>query len=360
MPLATPPLYAATPRVSVDGSADPALGARVLSASVEEGTEGLRRCELVLGNWGEAGDGPGFVLSDRRTVDFGRTVELTVGAGDRRGVIFTGAVTGIEEQYPAGRVPQLAVLAEDGLQDLRMTRRTRTFEDVTDEDVVRQVAADHGLRADVDLDAVHHRALAQLGESDLAFVGARARAVDAEVWLTPGELHVQARSRRDAGEVTVTYGADLFELRVLADLVHQRTGIAVTGWDVAAKEPLAHEAGATAIAAELAGGESGPATLQRAFGARVDRAVDEVPHNSEEARAVAEAWARRLARRFVTGSGTAEGDARIAVGARLVLAGVSPAFAGGYDVTEVRHAYDTVTGFRTTFHVERPGLGGGS
>jgi hypothetical protein len=360
MALPTPSLYAAPPSVSVDGNVEPSLGAGVLSASVEEDVAGMRRCELVLGNWGEAGQGLGFVHSDRRLVDFGRAVALVVGEGDRRGEVFSGAVTGIEEHYPAGRVPELVVLAEDGLQDLRMTRRTRTFEDVSDEDVIRQVASDHGLRAEVDIDTTSYRALAQLNESDLSFVRARARAVDAEVWLAAGVLHVQARSRRDAGAVTLTYGADLRELSVLADLSHQRTGIGVTGWDVGAKEPLEHEAAEAAVQAELDGGTGGAAALAQAFGDRVDRIVGAVPLSSDEARAVAEASFRRVARRFVTGAGTAEGDARITVGAHVDLAGVSPAFAGRYFVTEVRHAYDGRDGFRTSFRIERPGLRGGS
>ncbi|RZL85261.1 MAG: hypothetical protein EOP32_00350 [Rhodococcus sp. (in: high G+C Gram-positive bacteria)] len=358
MPLPTPTLYAATPSVSLDGNVEPSLGAGVLSASVEEDVEGMRRCEIVLGNWGEAGPGLGFVLSDRRLVDFGRTIALTIGEGDRRGEIFTGAVTGIEEHYPLGRVPELVVLAEDRLQDLRMIRRTRTFEDVSDDDVIRQIAADHGLQADVDIDTTQYRALAQLNESDLSFVRARARAVDAEVWLAGGVLHVQARSRRDAGAVTLTYGADLRELSVLADLSHQRTGVGVTGWDVGAKEPLAHEATESAIQAELDGLTGGAATLARAFGSRVDRIVGAVPLSSAEARAVAETRFRRAARRFVSGTGTAEGDARIIVGSHVDLAGISRAFSGRYFVTEIRHAYDGATGFRTTFRIQRPGLGG--
>src|SRR5687767_7381219 len=111
MPIPTPSLYAAIPALSLDGSAEPSLATSVLSATVEESVEGMRRCEIVFGNWGETGQGLGFVLSDRRLVDFGRTVGLVVGEGDRRGEIFSGAITGIEEQYPQGRVPQLVVLA---------------------------------------------------------------------------------------------------------------------------------------------------------------------------------------------------------------------------------------------------------
>jgi uncharacterized protein len=357
MPLPTPALYAATPTLLVDGTADPALGARVLTATVEEDTDGLRRCELVLGNWGETGDGLGHVLSDRRTVDFGTALEIAIGEGDRRGTVFAGAVTGLEEQYPAGGSPRLAVLAEDQLQNLRMTRRTRTFEDVTDADVVRQVAGEHGLRAEVDLDEVRYRVLGQLAVSDLAFLRDRVRAVGGELWVAGGALHAQARARREAGELTLTLGADLRELRVLADLAHQRTAVVVSGWDVLGKDTIEHRAGEEAVSVELDGGTSGPATLSQAFGERVEQVVDAVPLGTAEARTLAEAHQRRRSRRFLTGSAVAEGDARIDVGSRVRLAGVADPVAGAYTVTAVRHTFDGAAGFVTFFGVERPGLG---
>ncbi|MGE0796580.1 MAG: phage late control D family protein [Acidimicrobiia bacterium] len=340
----------------LDGTPAPGLTTAVLGASDEETSDGMARCELVLGNWGLVGQGLGFVLSDRSLADFGRALALDMGEGNRRGRVFAGAITGLEEHSPPARAPQLVVLAEDRLQALRMTRRTRTFDDVTDADVARRVATEHGLRCEADVDGPRHRALAQLNQSDLAFLRERARAVDAQLWLAGDTLHLQARARRDAGAVTLTYGADLREFSVLADLAHQRTAIGVTGWDVAAKAALEQEAAEAALGRELAGGTGGATVLQRAFGARVERVVHRVPIGADEARALAEAHFRCTARRFVTGTGTAEGDARITVGAHVDLAGLSPGFAGRYYVTEVRHHYDLTGGYRTTFGVERPFL----
>jgi len=62
-------------------------------------------------------------------------------------------------------------------------------------------------------------------------------------------------------------------------------------------------------------------------------------------------------RRFVTGTGVADGDARIRVGSVVKLEGLGNLFNGNYYVTRVRHSYDGTYGFRTTFDVERPGSG---
>src|SRR5260370_28473293 len=58
---------------------------------------------------------------------------------------YTTLFRSIEAEYPQGGGAQVLVLAEDLLQDLRMTRRTRSFEDMSDEDVIRQIAQEHSL-----------------------------------------------------------------------------------------------------------------------------------------------------------------------------------------------------------------------
>ena len=63
------------------------------------------------------------------------------------------------------------------------------------------------------------------------------------------------------------------------------------------------------------------------------------------------------ARRFATGAGICDGDARIRVGSVLNLSGLGRLFNGKYYVARVRHSYDSVYGFRSAFDVERPGLG---
>jgi len=64
-----------------------------------------------------------------------------------------------------------------------MTRRTRSFADASDADVMRTVAQDHSLTPDIDVSGPTHKVLTQVNQSDLAFLRERARAVDAEVWV---------------------------------------------------------------------------------------------------------------------------------------------------------------------------------
>jgi Bacteriophage probable baseplate hub protein len=350
--------YASRPILRVGGEDRPELGeSQLLSLLVEETTLGLFRCEARLVNWGPHDDGVGFLYFGGDIFDFGKDLEVTLGAPGESRRVFAGRITGLEAQYPPERVPELTVLAEDRFQDLRMERRTRTFADVTDADVVRRIAGAHGLTADVDVDGPSHRVLAQLNQSDLAFLRERAAAVDAELWIEGRTLHAQARARRAPGAVSLTYGKNLLEFSVLADLAHQRSAVQVTGWDVGGKRAIEVEAGESAIGAELAGGRSGGAVLARALSARTERVATAMPLSSAEARALAEARYRARARGFLRATGVADGDAQIRVGATVDLGGLGTLFDGKYYVTVARHTFDLRHGYRTTFDAERAGIG---
>ena len=352
-----PQIYPARPKFFIEGTSKPELSDGLQSMSVEENAAGLYHCEATFTNWGPKDGSVGFLYFDRQVLEFGKKLRIEAGGGVGAGQIFEGRVTAIEGRFLRERPHEMLVLAEDRLQELRMTRRTRTFEDVSDADVFQQVASQHGLRADVDVSGPTHKVLAQLNQSDLAFLRERARAVDADVWVAGDALHAKARARRSEGNVSATLGRGLLECSITADLAGQVSGFAVGGWDVAGKEALKYRATDAALGGELNGDDGGSKVLGAALGTRDQQVVHLVPFTSSEAQALAEAHYRRAARRFVTATGIAEGDARLRVGATLELKGVGPLFEGKYYVTRARHSFDARGGFRTQFTAERPGIG---
>lgn len=353
----TLPLYSARPRLAIEGRDEEQIGEGILSLSVHETDEGLYRCEICMGNWGANSEPVGYLYFDRQKFDFGKRITVNIGNGDGAASIFEGKITGIEGRFPQERPPEILILAEDRLQDLRMVRRTRTFEDVTVDDVIRRISSMHGLQTSIDLDSPRYRVLAQLNQSDLAFLRERVRAIDAELWVEGGTIHAQARSRRKTAELTLTYGQRLQEFSALADLAHQRTHIVVGGWDVDAKTAIDYEVDTSVIQPELNGGTGGGTILNERFGRRCDSIVHFAPANNDEARTVAQALYRKMARRFVTGRGVAEGDGRIRAGSHLTIQALGSLFNGRYYVNEAHHTFSLSEGYRTNFSVERPWVG---
>jgi uncharacterized protein len=347
-------LATARPVVQVADSDNNDLTAGLLSLVIVEAANGLYRCEAVFGNWGSAQGSTGFLYFDRRTLDFGQALRIKTG-GD---TLFDGRITAIEARFPEGAPPQIGVLAEDRLQDLRMTRRTRSFADMSDQDVFRQIASDHGLTPSIDVDTTQHKALAQVNQSDLAFLRERAFRTDAKVWVEGATLHaIRGAGGTGAQPLELTMGGRLREFMVTADLAHQRTAVTAGGWDVSGKSALSSEAGASAISSELDGGDSGASILSAKIGDRKEALAHGVPHTSAEADAQAQAWFRTISRRFVVGRGLAETDPKLRVGERVELKGLGPLFNGKYHLASVRHLFDAADGLRTEFTAERPSLG---
>ena len=346
-------LASARPGFAVAGNDESRLDAALIRLVVGAATDGVGHCEAEFSNWGEHQGATGFVWFDRDLLEFGKDFLVRIGSA----TVFDGRIMALEGRFPESSPPTFVVRAEDRLQDLRMTRRTRVFESVSDGDAMSQLANDHGLQTSVNLSGPTHGVLAQVNQSDLAFLRARALAADADVWLEGKTLHAAARASRDDSQLELVHGARLRRFSVAADLAHQRTAVVCGGWDVASKEAVASEATASAISSEASDGTSGPDVLQQALGERKDTIAHTVPFDDGAGRGLAEAHLRALARRFVRGRGVADADARIRVGKRVTLNGLGPLFAGKYDVVEVSHRFDAAHGLWTEFVVERPFIG---
>lgn len=341
------------PTIVVDNELNGPLGGGLLTLMIVENTNGLYRCEAKFGNWGEKNSTTDFLYFDRSVLDFGKDFEIKLGNDS----IFKGKIMGLEGNFPEGQSPEISVLAEDRFQDLRMTRRTRTFTDVSDADVIKQIATDHGLTPEVDVPGPTYKVLAQVNQSDLAFIRDRARSIDAEVWMSDKTLHAKAHTDRNGDKLQMTYGNQLREFNVLADLAMQRTSVAVNGWNISNKAAMQFEATDSAISSELNGDTSGVSILQSALGERKEALAHTIPLNDQEAQHEAEAFFRMSARRFVVGHGIAETNKSLRAGSQLDLQGLGPLFNGKYYVAEVKHIFDSTKGLRSEFRSERVGIG---
>jgi uncharacterized protein len=344
------PMRPARPTIEIDGVRVDVLESALLAMELADSVEGMANATLTFGNWG--GDAtPGFQHFDRRTLDFGKPIRIKLGDDQ----VFLGRISAIVADFPDGGPPTVGVLAEDRLQDLRMARRTRTFEQKSLGDVARSIASDHGLTPKIDFSGTTQPVIAQVNQSDLALLHDLARREDAAVWIEDRDLHVD--KLRPAARVELRWAGSLREFHVEADLAGQRTALVASGWDVADKAAASDKAGDSAISSEIGSDTGGTAILKSAFGERVDTIAHALPRNGSEARAIAQASFRHMARGFVKGDGVAEAKAAIRVGATLVMTGLGPLFDGSYRTTSVLHRFDQMAGMRTEFSCERAGIG---
>ncbi|MEW5770361.1 MAG: contractile injection system protein, VgrG/Pvc8 family [Pseudomonadota bacterium] len=365
MPYQAPPLQSATlPEIQVGGRARPELARDLASLSMEEDIEGMKRLHFTLVAIGpRAGaTAEGLNWLDGQVLDFGSELSVSMGPSDARAPVFKGKVSSLVLEMRQGRAPEVDCLAEDRLMELRLTRRFKTYESVSDADLVREIAARHGLAAQVAVDGPTHAVVQQWNQSDLAFLRERARRLAADVWVSDDGLHMAGRAQRQGSRITLIQGNNLIEARIAADLAHQRGAVRVGGYDDGSRDGIDEEAGADVVTAEAQGSRHGVEVLERAFGAgRDSHRTREVPLDGRQAASLARAAMLTRARRFVTVAGVADGTPSLGVGSLLRLERVGPMFEGeGYYVTRVRHRFDLTHGYRTHFEAERAWIGSGA
>ena len=344
------------PVFEIDDDVKADLARDIVRLEIEETTAGLKTMTAYLVAQGRAnGSGEQQQLYlDGSVVDFGKKISVVLGATPAAHKVFSGWISGLEANFQEGKEPEVVVFAEDKLMKLRMTRRMKTYENMSDADIASAIASEHGLTPAVDADGPTYDVVQQWNMSDLAFLRERAREIQAEIWVEDETLHFKSRSKRTATELTLVQGNHLVSVRARADLAHQRTKVKVSGYDATQREHIDEEAGSDAIQAEVSEGMTGPAVLERAFGERVSYRVREAPLKSGEASDRARAEMLRRARAFVTVVATTRGSADMVVGSKLKLEGTGHPFEGsGYYVTRVCHTYDSTGGFRTHFEAER-------
>jgi phage protein D len=351
-----PGIHSARPTINIAGQNDNGLSEGLQRLEIYETIQGLYRCEAVFANWGSRNGHVDYLYFDRSKLDFGVAFKA-IWVGD---TIFEGRIMAMEASFPEADAPQITVLAEDRFQDLRMTRRTRSFADMSDSDVVQQVASEHGLQASVNMSGPTHKALAQVNQSDLAFLRDCARSLDAELWMDGTTLNAETRASRRGSPLELTQGHELRSFVACADLASQRTTVSANGWDVAAKAALNFQADDSTISQELNGDTSGVSILKSAFGQRDEAISHTVPFTTDEAQNAAQSYFKACARRFVVGHGVAETQSELRVGAVVNLKNLGPLFSGQYYLVEVRHRFDSRMGIRTEFVGERAGLGSSS
>ncbi len=205
--------------LKVDGAVNDALTQDLKGFAIIQHSGEPSRCTATFNNWGSSDDGSiGYLYLDRQVLDFGKDFTVVLAPGDL--TLFSGRIYGLEATFPS----ELSVSAFDRLQEMRMVRRTRTFEDVTLNDVVGRIAGDHGMIHNVSVSGPTFRQLAQLNQTDLEFLHSRLSETGALVWIEDEHLHV---SPDRGAPQTLDWGESLREFRVNADLTTQRTRFTV-------------------------------------------------------------------------------------------------------------------------------------
>jgi hypothetical protein len=356
----TAAIYTAAPLLTIDGQSHELLSANLTALEIHESITGLSRCEALFNNTGIDADGNTalpFDASDSPLV-FGKVLRVGSGEAGTPIEIFMGRISGLEALYEDSQVPQLRVLAEDGLLAARLARRSHSYQAGTLADLIRAIAQNAGLTPQITGCDQAIGIQVQLDESDLAFLRRVLARYDVNGQVVGDELQVAPRNQVRRNELTIDYPGSIRRVRILADLAHQVTDVTWSGWDIAQGQALT----ATSNTVDLGPGTSGytgKEIYEHAFGQRHEHMGAWSCANQDEAQALVDAAHSARARRFMAIHGECSGNPALRVGTHLTLTGLGPRFSCVSYVTSVCHRFNLQDGYRCTFIAESSRFGGG-
>jgi phage protein D len=350
------PVYSARPTIRIDEQDFDRADQLLIEMELQEQESGLSALQLRFSNIASDPEGDAdYAFEDESELKLGS--RITVYAGDRNEPqeIFRGVITGLEADFPGEAPPELLILAEDLLQSSRLTRRSKTWEDLSIADLADSIASNLNLSPVVTGFSERIGNQVQLNESDLAFLRRLLRRYDGDVQLVGEELQVSPRPEVQRGELELAMFGQLQSVKFIADLSQQVSEVSVSGWD--ANRGQAIETTSSGANPGPGEGRSGAETLIDALGARSEHIGHVMVASNDEAQQLADSHFDQHARGFVCAHARAEGNPALRVGTHVRLTGISTRFENTYYVTSACHKYTVSQGYQTEFKAECHHLG---
>lgn len=289
--------------------------------------------------------------------------ELRVSAArvgdDPREQMATCEVVSVDVTYSA-QESTVTVRGYDVSHRLHRLRRTRSFQDVTDGDVLRRIVKEAGLDVgEVEDPELVHPHLAQLNLTDWDFLSARARNCGRVLRVRGTRLELvrptqaataPALGRLDSPQLDphqLVLGDDVQSLHARLSSAELPATVEVRGWSPDTKAAVVASARVTAPGTGIS---RAPEDLAQATGAPVLVWAATPLSAQDEADHLAASMAERLGSTFATATVMCSGDPSLLAGRAVSLALAGDLFSGRWTITAARHTFDT-TGYRTVLHL---------
>jgi len=292
-------------------------------------------------------------LIDGSTFKEGYPVEISTQAAGSTTytTIFKGEITAIEPEFNPDSTAILVVRGYDRSHRLHRGTKSKVYVQVTDSDIVTQIANAAGLTPTVDATTEVYKHVFQFGVSDWAFIHERARKNGFEVLVDDKTLYFRKASTTD-GAVTLAWNDALVRFQPRFSLAKQVGKVTVKGWDPKTKAAIVGQASSSSSSPTTGLSGWGGSLAQSAFTAAELIEVRQPVGTQGEATKMAQAILDEINAGFLQADGTSDGNPSLKPGAKVTIQDVGTKFSGSYIVTTARHIYDTREGYMTHFTVQ--------
>lgn len=330
-----------------------AMMQRVAEISVEQSVHLPDMCILRFHDSGDPSDPTHhalFRLVDGNTLTIGNDLEIQMGYGQSPATVFKGEISAVELDATATAAPVLSVRGYARSHRLHRGRYRRSFLNVTDSDIARQLASEKGLSATTDATPVVHDYVFQNNQTSWEFLKERAARNGYEVFVDDRTLYFRKPKIGDSPVATEELGKTLLNVRVKMSSSFQAKQVTVQAWDSKTKQAIVGQASSSSFHPSIGLGKSG-AQASQTFGDASVYVVSDPVASQSEANALAQAIYDELDGSFIQAEATSLGNPAIKPGKVVELRGLGTKLSGKYYVTAATHTISGDHGYVTSYAV---------
>jgi uncharacterized protein involved in type VI secretion and phage assembly len=256
--------------------------------------------------------------------------------------ILIGEITSIETNFTEGSQAPIIVRGYDVSHRLHQGRHNRSFQNMTDADIVKKIASEAGLSIEkIDESGAPHEYIFQENQTNMEFLRERAARLGFELFVRNGKLFF--RKPDVQGEsIRLKWLVDLSSFHVRVATSQQVQRVDVRGWDYTKKQAiLGSKKGGTShilTTTDYQAGHKMAGIAHNHSSKPILSIVDQPVYSQDEAQRIAEAVFDEIEGQFVHADASSEGNPAIRAGCRIELNDMGK-YDGKYYVTETRHVY---------------------
>jgi phage protein D/phage baseplate assembly protein gpV len=346
--------YTAQPTLKIDGQAASAsLMEDILQLSVEESLHLPGMFTLVIRNDyypARSGEKP---WQYEKTLTIGKPIEIgfTSSTTDDRqfsqaknSTLIKGEITAIEAHFNAESQAPIVVRGYDVSHRLHRGRYNRSFQNMKDSDIVRQIVKEAGVSVGTIDDTGGPFGFGdpvgyvfQENQTNMEFLRERAARHGFELFVQDGKLHFRKPTAGASLQLKWLEAISSFQVRVSS--AEQVSAVEVRGWDYQNKKPIVSTRSSQTEEVVTAIDQGKGSAASTAFQGKPTLVVVNQPiASSQESDTMAQALYNELSGEFIQADAKAEGNPEIRPGKVIKLSDLGK-YSGKYYVTETRHFF---------------------
>lgn len=265
--------------------------------------------------------------------------------------LFKGEITALEPHFADQMHATLTVRAYDKRHRMNRGRKSRVFLDVTDSDMMSQIAGEYGLSPTITATSAMHKHVIQPNITDLEFFNMLAKRNSLVVTVENNAIKVEAQKTVVAA--ILKWGVSLIEFHPRVSVATQVNEVIVRGWDSVQQQEIVGTATNSTVHPSIGIPSWGGAKSQSAISAEKTIEVFRPVMDQSEAQKLAQAILDESNGSFIEADGIAFGSPAIKAGSLIQMEDVGTKFSGKYSVTAATHVYEPQgAGYTTYFRIE--------